>query len=298
MDERERLLAHLRQIIDLLPQMVYVKDRAGNYRLANAATARALGTTADALCGQEAEADEDAVDATLEQERLLMEEGMASVVPEEFFVDARGHRRILRTTKIPYQLPGDEERVLLCVSADITDEKHARDVLKAQNRILRDLSRGAELQTVLDALVGAAEEIVPGMSCSILLLDSATRRLEHGSAPSLPRYYNEAIEGLEIGPTEGSCGAAAFLGERVVVEDVLVHPNWAPYRDLARKVGFRACWSQPILSANGEVRGTFAMYYQEPRSPEPFELEFIEAMANVAGIAIDFTDLKKAGANP
>jgi GAF domain-containing protein len=130
---------------------------------------------------------------------------------------------------------------------------------------------------VLRGLVTAAEELAPGMRCSVLLRSADGRRLEHGFAPSLPDDYNAAVDGLEIAPDVGSCGAAAHLGQRVIAEDVLSHPNWARYRDLATSAGIRASWSQPIRGVDGEVLGTFALYYAEPRAPEPHETELMEA---------------------
>src|SRR5262249_52165391 len=45
-------------------------------------------------------------------------------------------------------------------------------------------------------------------------------------------------------------------------------------------------WSEPILTKEGEVLGTFALYYPEPRVPTPAELELIETAAHVVLIAI------------
>ena len=36
----------------------------------------------------------------------------------------------------------------------------------------------------------------------------------------------------------GSCGTAAEIRKRVVVDDVMTHPFWSPYVDLAKKAGF------------------------------------------------------------
>jgi len=159
-------------------------------------------------------------------------------------------------------------------------------VLRGRNQALQELARGAALCEVLTTLTKSAEECFPDLRCSILLLDE-TRRLRNGAAPSLPDFYSQAIDGLAIGPTIGSCGAAAALGKRVVVEDVLTHPNWEPFRELARRAEIRACWSEPVFSSTGEVLGTFAMYYGEPRKPLSSELEFIETTAHIAGIAIE-----------
>ena len=132
------------------------------------------------------------------------------------------------------------------------------------------------------------QAVVSGLSNPTLMQFAPDgRHLRHAFAPSLPQDYNHAVDGLEIGPTAGSCGAAAALGQRVVVADVTTHPNWEPYRSLAARANIRACWSQPIRAADGAILGTFAMYYSEPRGPEPYEERFIEAMAHMAGIAIE-----------
>lgn len=159
-------------------------------------------------------------------------------------------------------------------------------LLKGHNLALQELARGARLEVVLATLARNAETCFPDLRCSILLLD-ATGRLRNGVSPSLPAFYVEAVDGLEIGPTVGSCGAAAALRQRVVVEDVETHPNWASCRELTRRAEIRACWSEPVLASGGDVLGTFAMYYRQPRAPSEAELEFIVSTANLAGIAIE-----------
>ncbi len=58
---------------------------------------------------------------------------------------------------------------------------------------------------------------------SFLLLDAEGRHLLTGAAPSLPPFYNQAIHGIEIGMGVGSCGTAAYLGQRVIVKDIHTH---------------------------------------------------------------------------
>src|SRR2546425_9984550 len=117
--------------------------------------------------------------------------------------------------------------------------------LGGQAHVLERIARGAPLPEVLGAIVTLIEGAAPGMLCSILLLDREGRRLRHGAAPSLPSGYNEAVDGLEIGPRAGSCGTAAFLRQPVVVRDVQADPLGENYRALARPHGLRACWSTP-----------------------------------------------------
>lgn len=159
--------------------------------------------------------------------------------------------------------------------------------LERHNRILEHLVRGASLESVLTMLVELAEETRDGMLGSILLLNPHTRRLTHGAGKSLPSEFRDAISGLCIGPSVGSCGTAAFSKERIVVTDIHAHPYWKDYLSVAKAAGLRACWSEPILSSAGEVLGTFAMYYREPRHPESDDLRFVSECANLAALAIE-----------
>jgi PAS domain S-box-containing protein len=71
------------------------------------------------------------------------------------------------------------------------------------------------------------------------------------------------------------------------VEDIAQDRRWDGLRDLALEYGLRACWSEPVLSADGDVVGTFAMYYTHPRAPTEGELRAIEIGAHLAGVAIE-----------
>ncbi|MES2949308.1 MAG: EAL domain-containing protein [Pseudomonadota bacterium] len=176
---------------------------------------------------------------------------------------------------------------LVGVMADITDRKRADQRQQHHNRVLQLLADKAPLATVLDAMVREVEAINPSMLCSILLLDADGKHLHHGAAPSLPILFTQALDGTAIGPQVGSCGTSAFTGERVVVEDIASSPLWTPYAELACQAGLAACWSQPILSAQGRVLGTFAIYHRQPCRPEPEDLLLIEEEARLAALAIE-----------
>ena len=162
-------------------------------------------------------------------------------------------------------------------------------LLAGQSFVLELLAKGAGLETVLTELVHTIERCSPGMLCSVLLYDSATRCLRQGAAPSLPAEYNTAVDGVAVGPAVGSCGTAAFNRKRVVVKDIATDLLWVDFRAIALKHGLKACWSQPVLSSSGDVLGTFAMYYSSPRGPTEEEVELIERAAYLAGIAIERT---------
>jgi diguanylate cyclase (GGDEF)-like protein/PAS domain S-box-containing protein len=176
---------------------------------------------------------------------------------------------------------------LVGVLEDITDKKLARQRQQSHSEVLHLLSEKAPLSVVLERIVRNVEAIHPDALCSVLLLDADGIHLRHGAAPSLPDFFTQAIDGVAIGVGVGSCGTAAFTKERVVVDDIASHPWWVPYRDIAQQAQLGACWSQPVLSAQGDVLGTFAIYHRLPTRPEAFELDLIEGEAQLTALAIE-----------
>ena len=175
----------------------------------------------------------------------------------------------------------------LVIRAGITERQRDEAVRAAQHQVLGMIAMGAALPDVLDRLVRLVEQQANGMLCSVLMLGDDGTHVRHCAAPSLPEEYVRAIDGSPIGPRHGSCGTAMFLGNRVVVPDILADPLWEAYRDVATQAGLRACWSTPILSPQRQVLGSFAMYYAEPRSPTDDELALIESAADIARLAIE-----------
>lgn len=166
-------------------------------------------------------------------------------------------------------------------------EKKEEEFRLGQSKILQKLAANAALSEILERLVLLIEAQAPDMLCSVLLLSEDGDHVRHGAAPSLPAEYVKAIDGLSIGPKNGSCGTAIYRGEPVVVTDILTDPLWEDYRDLAVANGLRACWSTPILSGRGKVLGSFAMYYLEPRTPTGEEAGLTEVATRIAGLAIE-----------
>jgi len=177
--------------------------------------------------------------------------------------------------------------VFIAIINDVTDRRLAEENLKGRNMVLERVATGVPLRDVLRLLVQTTENVRPGLICSILLLDAEGGCLTTGAAPSLPAFYNEAVNGIKIGPAKGSCGTAAFKNELVIVEDIATHPYWAASKDVALQAGLRACWSQPIRSSSGAVLGTLANYYRDVRAPSEADLAFMQSTAHLAGIAIE-----------
>ncbi len=156
-----------------------------------------------------------------------------------------------------------------------------------RNKILELIACSAKQSDILHAIVDAVENENPDAMCSILLLDKTEKKLTLGAAPSLPDFYNQAIDGLVIGQGVGSCGTSAYTGKRVTVIDIATHPYWAQWSELTKKANLTSCWSEPIIDNRGKVIGTFAIYFKKATSPTTKDFRLIEQFVSLSRIAIE-----------
>lgn len=160
-------------------------------------------------------------------------------------------------------------------------------LLDSQRHVLQRIGTGAPLEDVLLTLVRLIEDQTE-MRCAVLLADIAQTRLQFVAAPNLPRDYRLAVEPyLAIGPELTTCGMAASIKQPVYARDIASDPQWEKIRDIALRSHLRALWSTPIVSDDGRVLGTFAMYYDRPRLPDDEDMRLIDTAVQMARVAIE-----------
>ncbi|GAA4949440.1 GAF domain-containing protein [Actinoplanes utahensis] len=181
------------------------------------------------------------------------------------------------------------------IGMETTQVKHAQRLMAEHRALLEQIARRAPLAEVLDGMARSIEELsADEVLVSVLLADPDGRHLRHGAAPSLPGFYNEAIDGIATGEGVGSCGTAAHRREPVIVTDITTDPFWDDFRDLAGRAGLAACWSTPILARDGALLGTFAMYHRTPRIPHDTDLALAHLFAGTAALAIERHHIEQA----
>ncbi|MEK7708693.1 MAG: EAL domain-containing protein [Pseudomonadota bacterium] len=180
---------------------------------------------------------------------------------------------------------------LVGTHVDITERKLAEVFDNKNAEILEMIAIGRSASDIYDAIALLYEARNPGMRCSMLELEH--NKLLHGGAPSLPKAYCNAVNGLENGPNVGSCGTSTYTGQRVLVENIETDPKWEKIKQYALPHGMRCCWSEPIKDSSGKVLGAFGMYYNHPALPNTAELHDLISAARLAGIVMERDQAQK-----
>lgn len=189
---------------------------------------------------------------------------------------------------------GSTRRVLIHVSwvgqrrlinfSDITEHWLTEQRMQAHDAMLEMVATGKSLTTILDAIVNQIQSEDKEYLCNILLLDEEGKHLlVNASSPDLPDFFIQAINGKEV----GYCSTSAYLEERIITEDVLIHESWKPYSHIAKQAGIQACWSEPIINSRGKILGTFSIYRHKKAIPSQRDIELMTFAANLASIAIE-----------
>jgi PAS domain S-box-containing protein len=172
---------------------------------------------------------------------------------------------------------------------DITERKRGEALFSGEKRLLEMIATGVALKDILNVLCLIIEDYRSGTLASVLLLHPDSLHLDSAAGPSLPEGWAQQMEKLPIGPCAGSCGTAAYRRSAVLVSDIATDPLWdvPEHRAAALSHGLHSSWSNPILSSEGKVLGTFCLYGRRPRSPTSQDLGVIEKATDLARIAIE-----------
>ncbi len=282
----------LHAILDNAPVGIWLTAIDGRYLFVNKTFCDAVGAPESRFLAANRLADvlgEDIAAACLKSDRDCLASAHATHQSHETlkFVDGKSHILEISRAKL-YGITG-EVTGIIGIAMDVTSRKQAEARERSHHHVLDLLSKGAPLTEILEALVLGVEAQNPDLLCSVLLADEEGKHLLVGAAPSLPEFYNTAIHGSPIEYGAGCCGMAAYTGKRILAEDIASHSNWISYQELTEKEGLVCCCAEPIRGGSGRILGTFNVYQREAVYPIDSEIELIEQVASLAGIAIDRT---------
>lgn len=177
----------------------------------------------------------------------------------------------------------------------VGQETSETQALRRRQRALEALTSGRPLPEVLDQIARSVEAARPGVLCVILRHDRDSGRLHPLAAPSLPDPMIRMLDGMPVAPDDGAVsGRAAFLGRRVVNEDVAHDPRWTAFCAEAVEDDIRAACAEPVTAADGTVLGVITIYRHAPGPPDMAESVHLCESARLTALAMTHVTEREA----
>ncbi len=152
--------------------------------------------------------------------------------------------------------------------------------LSAFMQITRAISSSLDLKEVLHLIVKSTCEITSSKGCTLMLLDEKGQKLE------VRAFFGLSDQYVEKGPVSADKSISDTLkGEPIIIENAASDPR-VQYPQEAKKEGIASIISIPII-LRGRIIGVFRLYTPVPCKFTQDDIQFLTAVAEQSGIAIE-----------
>jgi PAS domain S-box-containing protein len=268
----------LRQVIDIIPNFVFVKDKDSRFRLVNQALAAAYGTDVTNLVGKtdsEIGLDPDEHEKFHRDDLEVLKNQTEKIIPEERHTDSEGKIRYMRTVKRPLVGKDGKADQILCVAMDITEhiqierellqaKEAAEAASQAKSTFLATMSH--EIRTPMNGILGMTELV---LDTDLTAEQRDSLGLVRLSAESLLTIINDILDFSKIEAGKLELEAVPF--------------------DFRESLGE----TMKALSFRAHQKGLELIYDVEPEVPEPVFGDpgrLRQIVINLVGNAIKFTE--------
>lgn len=153
-------------------------------------------------------------------------------------------------------------------------------------KVTQAISMSKDSENVVVATVEAIKTALEAKGAALFLVNKKTNELQLAAANGLSKEY------LDKGPLSAAKSIAASLEKGpVAVYDVSDDPR-IQYPKAAKKEGIASILSVPI-SIHGQVIGTLRVYTAEPWEFTIDDVNLVQAIAQIAGMALDMARLSR-----
>jgi PAS domain S-box-containing protein len=290
----------LRALIEAIPDLIWVKDVQGVYRLCNPEFEKFFGAKEASIVGKR---DEDFVGpvqagAFRRSDLAALHEGKPYVSESQLTYASDGRHVVVQTVKTPLRSAQGEVLGVLGIARDITDQRHTQEALKKVNRASRLLGESSSalilasneqalLQRVCELAVGGGGYLMAWVGMA-----------EHDSARTVRpvaragagidyldgQHFSWASDGRDDSG-RGPCGIAVRTLAPACNQNFLTNPAMAPWRESALKHGFQSSAGVPFVVDEHTV-GVLSLYAAEPDAFEHDEIALLMKLAGALGYGL------------
>jgi GAF domain-containing protein/HAMP domain-containing protein len=258
-----------------IPAGVGLLGRAAQTRETQIATGSACAPDSRSLPGLEVQAE--AVSPILHERKLVGALSVASASPNAF-----RPRDLLLLETLAAQLAPAIENVHL-----FQETEHRLQHLRALREIDMSISNSLDLKLTLEVVLKQVVTELGVDAADVLLLNPATKILTYAAGLG---FRSQALQHTKLALGEGLAGQAAFEGRLVSVPDLVEGANGLRRSPFLEGEGFSTYYGVPLLT-KGQVKGVLEVFHRSTVERGPEWIEFLEALAGQAAIAVDNAEL-------
>ncbi|HNT74973.1 MAG TPA: PAS domain S-box protein [Anaerolineae bacterium] len=302
----------LRQVLDINPNFVFVRDREGRFILANQAIAESYGTTVEGLVGK-TDADfnknKDEVAAIWRADLEVMDSLQEKFIVESLIAYGGKQERWVQTIKRPLIDPDGVARHVLGVSSDITERRRMQQVVEASwerrgrqvqtsTEVAQEIAAATGLEELFLRVVTLVKERFGYYHAQIFRYDpdfvSEKPGIQAGAMRLVCGYGRTGqamlAAGHHLAMGRGVVGTAALTGVAVLASDVAQDPDWVPNPFLPKTRGELAV---PIKLRN-EILGILDVQSDVVGALTAEDQLLLEGLCGQIALAIESTQLLSA----
>jgi GAF domain-containing protein len=145
------------------------------------------------------------------------------------------------------------------------------------------------LSSVLYEMLDAAIKLQGADFGNVQLYDEAAGTLRIVAHRSLDQEFLDYFATVDARETS-ACGLALRSGRRVIIDDVITHPDFEPHRGITASTGFRAVQATPLLDQDsGKPIGMLSTHFRKPGRPSEDKLRLTDIYVRQAATVIAFS---------
>jgi PAS domain S-box-containing protein len=189
------------------------------------------------------------------------------------------HGKVIGASKIARDITArrQTERALVALNQQL--ETQLADLRRLHDMSGR-LSSTLEVAPILEEALRTAMQIEGAEMGLLSISDPEQGVLRIGASAGFDAEFLTAIETMP--PAAGARGACLQERRRIIIEDTEADPYFEPFREVARRAGFRAVHSTPLITRSGRIVGVLSTHFREPRRPSDRECHLIDLCARQA----------------
>jgi len=193
------------------------------------------------------------------------------------------------------------QKYILNATQDINDQKQAEEQIQRQLKYLSALrmidiaiSSSFDLHVILDVVLQQVLSQLGVDASAILLFNAQLQTIEYAASCG---FRSEALHYTDLKLGEGFAGQAVIERKTIHISDLMETGGKLASSLLLEHESFVEYYGTPLI-VKGEVKGVLEIYHRSYLKGDAEWLEFLEALAGQAAIAIDnaqlFENLQRA----